>query len=250
MAAAVNGSIANFVAEASLQFGIPERWINAVMNVESGGDALATSRAGAMGLMQVMPETYAMMRARLGLGANPYDPHDNIMAGAAYLREMHDRYGSLGFLAAYNAGPGRWQDHIAGVRPLPAETVSYMVRLGRALDTNATLPSTARIEQAPAKPEAAPIFVRLSTRGSRDEMPITSSSVEQIAGVDRRSGSHSRPDLDAKTMQAEATSSIGLSTDRHTIVDYGSNDPSTVRSPSSQTDNPLFVDRTTNKAQR
>jgi len=72
MAAVVRGSIADFVAEASSRLGIPERWIDAVMRVESGGDASATSRVGAMGLMQVMPETYAMMRARLGLGADPY----------------------------------------------------------------------------------------------------------------------------------------------------------------------------------
>ena len=250
MAAVVHGSIKDFVAEASLRFRIPERWIDAVMRVESGGDALATSRAGAMGLMQVMPETYAMMRARLGLGANPYDPHDNIMAGAAYLREMHDRYGPAGFLAGYNAGPGRWQDHLAGVRPLPAETVRYMVRLGRALDRNATLPSTARIDQAPLTPEAAPIFVRLSTPGSRDEMVMTSSSAEQIVGVDVRSGGPTSADMNPKTLRAEATSSSGLSTDRPTIVGHRSNDPSTARSPSSQTNNSLFVDRTTNRAQR
>ncbi len=250
IASADYGSIADFVAEASLRFGVPERWIDAVMRVESGGDALATSRLGAMGLMQVMPETYAMMRARLGLGADPYDPHDNIMAGAAYLREMHDRYGSAGFLAAYNAGPGRWQDHLAGVRPLPAETVRYIVKLGRALDANATLPSTARIEEAPLKPEAAPIFVRLSTHGFRDEMPMASSSAEQIAGVDRQPGGRSSADVDAKTMQAEATSSIRWSTNQLIVVGYPSNDPSTARSPSSQTDNPLFVDRSTNKAQR
>ena len=218
--------------------------------MESGNDTLATSRAGAMGLMQVMPETYAMMRARLGLGADPYDPHDNIMAGAAYLREMLDRYGSAGFLAAYNAGPGRWQDHLAGVKLLPAETVRYMVMLGRALDANATLPSTARIEQAPSKPEAAPIFVRLSTHGSRDQMGMTSSSAEQIAGVDRRPGGRSSANLDAKTMRAEATSSVELSTDRRAIVGYRSNDPSTARSPSSQPENQLFVDRTTDKVQR
>ncbi len=248
MAAVVHGSIADVVAEASLRFGIPERWIDAVMRVESGNDALATSRAGAMGLMQVMPETYAAMRARLGLGANPYDPHDNIMAGAAYLREMHDRYGPAGFLAAYNAGPGRWQDHLAGVRPLPAETVRYMVKLGRALDANATLPSIARIEQAPLTPEAAPIFVRLSTRGSHDGIAVASSSAEQTADVDRRPDGRSSVDL--KTMRVEATASIGPSTDWRIIVGYRSNDPSTARLPSSQTDNPLFVDRTTNKAQR
>jgi hypothetical protein len=47
-----------------------------------------------MGLMQIMPETWAILRAHSGLGANPYDPHDNIRACAAYLRELHDRYGT------------------------------------------------------------------------------------------------------------------------------------------------------------
>ena len=113
-------SVASFVTEASLRFGIPERWIDAVMRVESAGDATAISRAGAMGLMQLMPRTYATLRTRLGLGANPFDPHDNIVAGAAYLREMHDRSGTAGFLAAYNAGPARWEDHLADGRPLPS----------------------------------------------------------------------------------------------------------------------------------
>src|SRR3546814_3022380 len=87
------------------------------MRVESRGDVRAVSPKGAMGLMQLMPDTWASLRVRLGLGANPYDPRDNILAGAAYLREMHDRYGSPGFLAAYNAGPGRYEEYLAG-RPL------------------------------------------------------------------------------------------------------------------------------------
>src|SRR5216683_699063 len=86
----------------------------------------ALSRKGAMGLMQIMPETWAELRLRYGLGADPYDPHNNITAGAAYLRELHDRYGERGFLAAYNAGPGRYEDHLTTGRPLPAETLSYM----------------------------------------------------------------------------------------------------------------------------
>ena len=71
------------------------------------GDVRAISPRGAIGLMQIMPETWAGLRQRYGLGADPYDAHDNIIAGAAYLRELHDRYGIPGFLAAYNAGPSR-----------------------------------------------------------------------------------------------------------------------------------------------
>jgi hypothetical protein len=82
-----------------------------------------------MGLMQIMPDTWSGFRARYGLGADLFDPHDNILAGAAYLRELHDRYGAIGFLAAYNAGPGRYGDHLATGRPLPPETRAYLAAL-------------------------------------------------------------------------------------------------------------------------
>ena len=101
-----------FIDEASRRFDVPTPWIRAVMHVESVGDVRARSPKGAMGLMQIMPETYAALRTRYALGANPYDPHDNILAGAAYLREMHDRYGAPGFFAAYNAGPRRYEEHL------------------------------------------------------------------------------------------------------------------------------------------
>ncbi len=128
--AAASDPFAAFVAEASQRFGIPASWIRAVMQVESVGDVRALSARGAMGLMQIMPQTWSGLRLRYGLGANPYDPHDNILAGAAYLRELHDRYGAPGFLAAYNAGPVRYDDHLATGRPLPAETRAYAAVLG------------------------------------------------------------------------------------------------------------------------
>ncbi|MBY3313845.1 lytic transglycosylase domain-containing protein [Rhizobium laguerreae] len=120
---------AGHIADAARRFGIPEAWIRAVMRVESRGDVRAISPRGAMGLMQIMPATWADLRARHGLGGDPYYPRDNIMAGAAYLREMHDRYGSPGFLAAYNAGPGRYEEYRAAGRPLPAETRAYVATL-------------------------------------------------------------------------------------------------------------------------
>ena len=98
------------------------------MRVESANDVRAISRKGAMGLMQIMPATWADLRARHHLGSDPYDPRDNILAGVAYLRELHDRYGSPGFLAAYNAGPGRYEEYLSG-RPLPAETRAYVATL-------------------------------------------------------------------------------------------------------------------------
>lgn len=117
------------VAEAARRFGIPEAWIWAVMRVESGGDPRVVSPAGAMGLLQIMPATWVTMRTRYGLGGDPYEPRDNIMAGAAFLREMLDRYGAPGFLAAYNAGPGRYDDYLSGGRALPPETVAYLKKL-------------------------------------------------------------------------------------------------------------------------
>jgi len=117
-----------YIEEAARRFGIPAAWIRAVIRAESAGDVRALSSAGAMGLMQIMPDTWAELRVRHRLGRDPYDPRDNILAGAAYLREMYDRYGSPGFLAAYNAGPGRYEEYLAG-RPLPAETRAYVAAL-------------------------------------------------------------------------------------------------------------------------
>jgi SLT domain-containing protein len=99
------------------------------MQVESGDNAQALSPRGAMGLMQIMPETYRTLRQAFGLGADPYQPRDNIMAGVAYLREMLDLYGTSGFLAAYNAGPARYDEHLATGEPLPEETQIYLSRL-------------------------------------------------------------------------------------------------------------------------
>lgn len=121
--------LAAHISEASRRFGLPETWIEAVIGVESAGDPQAVSRAGAMGLMQIMPATWADLRGRYGLGHDPFHPRDNILAGAAYLRELHDRYGAAGFLAAYNAGPGRYERSLATGRPLPAETRAYVAKL-------------------------------------------------------------------------------------------------------------------------
>jgi Transglycosylase SLT domain len=117
------------IVSAARRFGLPEAWIRAVIHVESDGDASAVSPAGAMGLMQIMPETWADLRSRYRLGTDPFDPHDNIFAGTAYLREMYDQFGSPGFLAAYNVGPGRYAEHLATGRRLPRETQAYVAKL-------------------------------------------------------------------------------------------------------------------------
>jgi hypothetical protein len=147
------------VSEASQRFGIPVAWIRAVMRIESGGDKRAVSPKGAMGLMQLMPETWAGLRARYGLGRDPFDPHDNILAGAAFLREMHDRYGSPGFLAAYNAGPGRYEDYRDRHRPLPPETVAYVTALVPFVDGDEISGPVLLAASDPSSWTQAPLFI-------------------------------------------------------------------------------------------
>ena len=158
---------AGHVADAARRFGIPEAWIWAVMRVESRGNSRAVSRAGATGLMQIMPATWAGLRARYGLGPDPFDVRDNIMAGAAYLREMHDRYGNASaMLAAYNAGPGRYDDYLSRGRPLPAETVGYLAQF------TAVVGAPGAVETAVSAPpdrfawRRAALFVRITGSGS------------------------------------------------------------------------------------
>ena len=121
------------ITAASVRFGLPEKWIRRVMSVESSGQTFVNgrptiSRAGAMGLMQLMPGTWAEMRLMLGLGGDPFEPHDNIMAGTAYLRMMYDRFGYPGLFAAYNAGPGRYAGHLVRGTRLPGETRRYLAK--------------------------------------------------------------------------------------------------------------------------
>jgi soluble lytic murein transglycosylase-like protein len=125
---------AAFIAEASDRFAIPARLIRAVMKIESGSEQRATSPRGALGLMQIMPGTWVELSARYGLGLDPFDARDNILAGTAYLKEMHDRFGSAGFLAAYHAGPRRYEQHLVTGKPLPSETTAYVAAVTPLLD--------------------------------------------------------------------------------------------------------------------
>ena len=124
-----------YIETAARRFDVPDAWIRAVIQQESGGHEFingqfVTSLPGAMGLMQLMPPTYDDMRNQYALGPDPYEPHDNIMAGTAYLRQMYDIYGSPGFLAAYNTGPGRLDDFLTRNRALPNETRQYVAAIG------------------------------------------------------------------------------------------------------------------------
>jgi hypothetical protein len=129
----------NLITEASQRFHMPKAWIRAVMRQESGGRTMLgenqpiVSQAGAVGLMQVLPATYGEMAAQHSLGKNPFDAHDNIMAGTAYLRWLHQKYGYPAMFAAYNAGPGRVEDHLQKGASLPAETRAYIGSIAKTL---------------------------------------------------------------------------------------------------------------------
>jgi hypothetical protein len=158
-------AITSALTEASNRFRLPVHWLRAVMHAESGGDAKSISRKGAIGLMQLMPATYAALRARYGLGADPFDPHDNIQAGAAYLRELLDQYGERGFLAAYNAGPGRYEDYLRG-RSLPAETTDYVERIAPALSLGGISAAT---YSASSGNGSSSIFVAITAQEKHDD---------------------------------------------------------------------------------
>ncbi|MBB2160824.1 lytic transglycosylase domain-containing protein [Gluconacetobacter sacchari] len=170
-----------YIADASTRFSVPQEWVRAVIQQESGGHEYLdgqpiTSSAGAMGLMQLMPQTYADMQAQNGLGPDPYEPHDNILAGTAYIRLMYDRYGAPGFLAAYNAGPQRLDDYLQTGRQLPNETINYLAsvtpHLGTAVALSGPLaaygsdsqmvsatPASLPVAMASAAPAAQPVVV-------------------------------------------------------------------------------------------
>ena len=155
------------IAEASARFGIPASWIKRVIQVESGGHAMLggrpiTSSAGAMGLMQLMPGTWAEMRLAHRLGADPYAPRDNILAGSAYLRAMYDRFGYPGLFAAYNAGPQRYAEHLATGRRLPSETLAYI-----------SLVAPVRRNASPSgNKQEAGIFVRIAAQAPRSSTEL------------------------------------------------------------------------------
>ena len=150
-----------YIREAAARFRVPGHWVRAVMHQESSGEQQATSPVGAMGLMQVMPATYEGLRVRYQLGEDPYDPHNNILAGTAYIREMYDRFGAPGFLAAYNAGPDRVDSYLAGQAALPDETVNYLAAITPNLGTDV--------------PRSGPFAVYASARSGHAQRPTIAS---------------------------------------------------------------------------
>lgn len=203
------------IREAAKRFAIPERLLRAVMQVESVGDVHAVSSKGAMGLMQIMPATWEELRIKHHLGDDPYQPHDNILAGAAYLREMLDRFGRGGFLAAYNAGPGHYEEHLATGRPLPRETIDYVRKLAPLING----PLRRRQGTGGASAVGSAIFARVASTpngsASRDERK-TDGPVETVFTA-IRSPSLRAPvgkpviDLTALVPQADGSRSEGAS---------------------------------------
>ncbi len=164
------------VTKAAHRMTVPVAWINAVMRVESGGRTMLTetqpmvSNKGAIGLMQVLPATYNEMRAQYGLGADPFNARDNINAGAAYLKWLRGKYGYPAMFAAYNAGPGQVDDLLARGRPLPAETRTYVARVGAIL--TGSRDGTAIDAASFTRPDGTPVEVDpLAVSGIREAFP-------------------------------------------------------------------------------
>lgn len=187
---------ADHIADAARRFELPASWIRTVMHAESGGDRRAVSPAGAIGLMQIMPATWAALRARYGLGDDPFNPRDNILAGAAYLRELRDRFGAPGFLAAYNAGPSRYADHLATGRPLPAETRAFVAALAPAIAAAGTADAQFRGPAARDAWTRAPLFI------VRDGNSATTVSVQADASSESKTTARKTQALDAVTPHA------------------------------------------------
>ena len=200
--------VADAIQEGSLRFHIPIAWLRLVMRAESNGDAKSVSDKGAIGLMQVMPATYEELRVKHGLGPDPFDPRDNILAGAAYLAEMFGRYGSSGFLAAYNAGPRRYEDYLSG-RPLPLETTDYVARLAPQLGF-VSLP--VGLSTAPIRAPGSPIFFAALAQTPSWEVATRA----QIEGLSRRKKVAPHPLFPAHSddkIFAQETRSIRTSSD-------------------------------------
>lgn len=187
---------ARYIVEASARFGVPEEWIRRVIRAESGGRTILngrpiTSRAGAMGLMQLMPGTWREMRLAHGLGVDPHDPRDNILAGSAYLRELYERFGYPGLFAAYNAGPARYARHLATGRRLPTETVTYVWRVAAGGSSSAAAAAQAPRLAAARPPPALFAFrnrpVSEAIRPDAAAEPVPSESLfVQLSSVPRR----------------------------------------------------------------
>jgi len=187
------------ITEASARFNVPATWIRAVVQMESGGRTMLGERrpivspAGAMGLMQLMPGTYKLMSAQFRLGANPFNPRDNIYAGAAYLHQLYQHYGYPAMFAAYNDGPGNLEQRLTRGRILPLETRNYVNRIVTALTGGTAKNANPAALQDGAsarftRPNGTPVDVKLANITAvrlplRGEYPAGVNAVVNVGGV-------------------------------------------------------------------
>lgn len=163
-----------YIHEAADRFSIPQSWIRAVMQQESGGHQymnghLTRSVHGAVGLMQIKPDTYAQLAQRYHLGSDPYNPHDNIMAASGYIRELYDRFGSPDFLGAYNCGPQCMENHRSRGAPLPGYARTYMAAITPHLnDPVPASPLPVQTEPTLAPDQITPVQVVQNTQPQPD----------------------------------------------------------------------------------
>jgi hypothetical protein len=171
-----------FITEASKRFNLPRDWIIEVMRQESGGrtvlqgDLPITSEKGAMGLMQVMPETYRDMRLDHKLGTDAYDPRNSVLAGTAYLKFLHSKYGYPALFAAYNTGPGNLEANLLGKRNLPQETIAYLANIRLRLGDTNTSGSVGGLGPAP-------VLKALLTRPDGQQVEIDPAGVRAVRAV-------------------------------------------------------------------
>lgn len=187
----VDDPLNGFIAEASERFGLPAAWIRAIVRLGSDGNARVARRNGAVGLMQLTPETWAELRPRYALGDDPFDPRDSILAGTAHLREMYDRYRLQEFFAAYYMGPTRYDEHLKSGLPLSADVQTFVAVLAALIE-----PGLKHVVGSPDRANAAswrkaPLFVVRSKRNSSDNPSAAS------AQTDRSTSSQSTTDRQA-----------------------------------------------------
>lgn len=156
-------NLEDIYAEASQTYGVSTELLKAMTKQESNFNPNATSRSGAQGLMQLMPAT----AASLGV-TNAYDPYQNIMGGAKYIRQMLDKYnGDVSLaLAAYNAGSNN-VDKYGGIPPF-AETQNYVAKITQYLQEGITVPNTDTVYAAEST--------------VNDDKTVTYQDLNQLAG--------------------------------------------------------------------
>jgi len=189
------------VGQAAQALGINPEWGMRVQHAETGNEpnaANAVSSAGAIGAMQLMPGTAAGLTNPDGTLINPHDPMQNINGGLQYLGQLKQRYGSpVIATAAYNAGPGRVDDWLAGKKPLPNETINYVGRVFGA-DGVGMLNSAL----SGAHGHAIPGYAGQSSQPQVPAQPVQVASAANTAGMPLVANDASAPTLPYSTVPA------------------------------------------------